>query len=97
MKCEDTQRFIFDYLEGRLSEPARKDFEAHLASCPKCKEAMEDIERQEEFLRDLGQVEARRIGTIGGDLSVSRDGLIFNLPVEELRESWSRYMHDRMG
>ncbi len=49
------------------------------------------------FVNHFGSVPARRIGTTGGDLNISRDGRIVSLAVEDIRESWNRYMHDRMG
>jgi len=34
----DVEELVTDYLEGALSRPARRRFEAHLAGCPHCTE-----------------------------------------------------------
>jgi len=36
--CQEMVELITDYLEGTLSRPARRRFEAHLAGCPHCTE-----------------------------------------------------------
>jgi len=58
MRRKDAQRFILDYLDGRLCGAIRKDFEAHLIECPECKEAVEEIKGQQGLLRDFNQLEA---------------------------------------
>ncbi|KPJ62451.1 MAG: hypothetical protein AMS15_03970 [Planctomycetes bacterium DG_23] len=58
MRCRDTRRFIFDYLEGRLSGKLKEEFEAHLNQCAQCKEAREKIKEQERLLCGLKQVKA---------------------------------------
>jgi anti-sigma factor RsiW len=34
--CRELINFIMAYLDGELPEPARADFERHLAVCPSC-------------------------------------------------------------
>ena len=58
MRCKDAQRFIFDYLDGRLCEAVKKDFEAHLSHCKDCEETLEEIQGQEGLLRGFRQLEA---------------------------------------
>ena len=36
--CQQAVELVTDYLEGALSRPARRRFEAHLAACPHCTE-----------------------------------------------------------
>ena len=36
--CQQAVELVTDYLEGSLSRPARRRFEAHLAGCPHCTE-----------------------------------------------------------
>jgi anti-sigma factor RsiW len=36
--CQQAVELVTDYLEGTLSRPARRRFEAHLAGCPHCTE-----------------------------------------------------------
>jgi anti-sigma factor RsiW len=36
--CQQAVELVTDYLEGRLSRPARRRFETHLADCPHCTE-----------------------------------------------------------
>jgi len=41
--CEQTVELITDYLEGALSRPQRRRFEAHLAGCEHCAEYLEQM------------------------------------------------------
>jgi anti-sigma factor RsiW len=36
--CQQAVELVTDYLEGTLSRPARRRFEAHLVGCPHCTE-----------------------------------------------------------
>ena len=36
--CQQAVELVTDYLEGTLSLPARRRFEAHLSGCPHCTE-----------------------------------------------------------
>jgi anti-sigma factor RsiW len=36
--CQQVVELVTDYLEGALSRPVRRRFEAHLADCPHCTE-----------------------------------------------------------
>ena len=38
LACQQAVELVTDYLEGTLSRPARRRFEAHLAGCPHCTE-----------------------------------------------------------
>jgi anti-sigma factor RsiW len=41
--CQQAVELVTDYLEGTLSRPARRRFEAHLAGCPHCTEYLAQI------------------------------------------------------
>ena len=41
--CRQAAGLITGYLEGRLSRPARKRFERHLAACPHCADYLEQM------------------------------------------------------
>jgi anti-sigma factor (TIGR02949 family) len=43
--CATAVRRLWDYLDGRLSAPARDEVEAHLATCEKCPPHFEFAER----------------------------------------------------
>jgi predicted anti-sigma-YlaC factor YlaD len=52
MACLNLER-LYSYLEGELEALEKKDFEAHLASCPKCRDAVEERRRLAEAVRTL--------------------------------------------
>jgi anti-sigma factor RsiW len=41
--CRQAVELVTDYLEGALSRPDRRRFEAHLAGCPNCTRYLEQI------------------------------------------------------
>lgn len=36
MKCQKTEKYLIEYLEGSLSHDLRKEITAHLQECPEC-------------------------------------------------------------
>ncbi len=36
LACQDFVELVDDYLDGTLTEPARRRFEVHVAECPYC-------------------------------------------------------------
>jgi anti-sigma factor RsiW len=36
MTCQELAEFLMDYLDGRLSDGLKAQFEEHLAECPDC-------------------------------------------------------------
>jgi anti-sigma factor RsiW len=51
--CQQAVELVTDYLEGRLSRPARRRFEKHLAGCPHCTEYLAQLRAT---IRLTGQV-----------------------------------------
>jgi anti-sigma factor RsiW len=43
MNCTRLEELINDYVDGHLSEDERHDVELHLAGCPKCRRAVEQL------------------------------------------------------
>jgi len=41
MDCNETKRFLDAYVDGELELTRQLDMEAHLAACPRCKNAVE--------------------------------------------------------
>jgi anti-sigma factor RsiW len=41
--CQQAVELVTDYLEGSLSRPERRRFEAHLAGCPHCTEYLKQM------------------------------------------------------
>lgn len=56
MTCLNLER-LYSYLEGELEALEKKDFEAHLASCPKCRDAVEKRRHLAEAVRTLPPIE----------------------------------------
>jgi len=56
MTCLNLER-LYSYLEGELEALEKKDFEAHLASCPKCRDAVEKRRHLAEAVRTLPPLE----------------------------------------
>ena len=52
--CQQAVELVTGYLEGTLSERARRRFEAHLAGCPHCTEYLAQMR---ETIRLTGRVE----------------------------------------
>jgi hypothetical protein len=57
MLCKDIEQKLPAYLEGALSPQEKGRIEEHLASCPQCKKAIEDLEKTEKLIREMEVVE----------------------------------------
>ena len=68
MSCSDRSAF----LDGRLEREARRRFEAHLASCPACSEAVAAWDRVEELLQEWGEERGDRSGTPTDGMAAAR-------------------------
>jgi anti-sigma factor RsiW len=53
MTCREVVELVTDYLEGRLHEPERGLFEAHLSECSHCDEYLAQMRRTIELLGEL--------------------------------------------
>jgi anti-sigma factor RsiW len=53
LPCQELVELVTDYLEGRMSEPERARFEAHLAVCEGCRVYLEQMQQT---VRALGQL-----------------------------------------
>lgn len=56
MNCRTIRKQFDERLDGRLSEPARQQFEAHLAVCPACRQEWVEYAHAWEALTQLGPV-----------------------------------------
>jgi len=45
MTCQDYQDSMMAYLDNELDDEQKRAFEAHLASCPKCTQEMEEFKK----------------------------------------------------
>jgi hypothetical protein len=54
MTCKDLENLATDYLEETLSSTRREEFEAHLASCPKCQKYVAEMRALIEASHKLG-------------------------------------------
>ena len=54
MTCKDLENLATDYLEETLSSTRRQEFEAHLASCPKCQKYVAEMRALIEASHKLG-------------------------------------------
>ncbi len=54
LTCRQAVELVTDYLEGTLSGPARRRFEAHLAGCPHCAEYLAQMR---EIIKLTGRLE----------------------------------------
>jgi len=54
MTCKDLENLATDYLEESLSSTRRQEFEAHLASCPKCQKYVAEMRALIEASHKLG-------------------------------------------
>jgi hypothetical protein len=57
MSCKDIEQKLPAYLEDDLSLQEKGLVEEHLASCPLCKKAMENLEKTENLIREMEDVE----------------------------------------
>jgi hypothetical protein len=57
MSCKDIEQKLPAYLEDDLSLQEKGLVEEHLASCQQCKKAMEDLEKTENLIREMEEVE----------------------------------------
>ncbi len=57
MTCNEIENRLPAYLENLLSPEEKKNIEGHLASCPRCSRAYEDLKKTEEIVQDLTEVE----------------------------------------
>ena len=58
MACQELVEVITDYLEGTLPQSDRARFDAHLATCPGCREY---VEQMRALIRLSGSLTARSI------------------------------------
>jgi len=70
MTCKQLENLATDYLEETLSSTRRQEFEAHLATCPKCKRQLDEMRALIEASHKLGgkltdEWRARAAGTEG--------------------------------
>ncbi len=54
MTCKDFENLATDYLEGTLTSTRRQEFEAHLATCPKCQKYLAEMRALIEASHKLG-------------------------------------------
>ena len=57
MTCHEIENRLPAYLENLLSPEGKKNIEGHLASCPRCSRASEALQKAEEIVQDLTEVE----------------------------------------
>jgi hypothetical protein len=57
MSCNEIEHKLPAYLEDALSPQEKGLVEEHLASCPQCKKAIEDLKRTEKLVREMEEVE----------------------------------------
>jgi hypothetical protein len=61
MRCDDVQKKLMDFIDGRLPEDRAHAFKAHMEACPVCREAYADeIEMVAAFGREISE-------TVGDD------------------------------
>jgi anti-sigma factor RsiW len=53
LPCQELVELVTDYLEGRLPEPERRRFDAHLALCSGCRAYLEQMRQT---IRALGHL-----------------------------------------
>ena len=51
--CRKNQKLLSAYVDGMLSEKAKKYFTGHLDSCPECRQALKELELLRELLREF--------------------------------------------
>jgi hypothetical protein len=57
MVCKHIEQKLPAYLEDALPPQEKGLVEEHLASCPQCKKAMENLEKTEKLIREMDEVE----------------------------------------
>jgi len=57
MTCQDYRDSMMAYLDHELSDEQLKAFEAHLASCPKCTQELEEFKKLKQITDDVELVE----------------------------------------
>ncbi|UCD50865.1 MAG: zf-HC2 domain-containing protein [Phycisphaerales bacterium] len=57
MTCQDYKDSMMAYLDNELSDEQLRAFEAHLASCPKCTEELEEFRKLKQITDDVELVE----------------------------------------
>jgi len=57
MTCKDMEQNLSAYLEDILSPDEKRLLEEHLASCPRCRKAIEDLKKAGTLLREVEEVE----------------------------------------
>ena len=50
MSCDELELLLCDYMDGTLPAAERVAFEAHLASCPSCREFAQDASAAVSFM-----------------------------------------------
>jgi anti-sigma factor RsiW len=55
--CNDIEHNLSAYLEGTLSPEVKTIVEEHLASCPHCTKAVENLKKTEKLAREMEEVE----------------------------------------
>lgn len=53
MKCNDIQQSIDDAIDGQLAQAQERAFDAHIATCPHCRENLNRAQALQETLRDF--------------------------------------------
>jgi hypothetical protein len=57
MTCREIEDRLPAYLEDFLSSEEKESIERHLTICSQCRQAVEDLKKADELVRDLGEVE----------------------------------------
>ncbi|MBS1827866.1 MAG: zf-HC2 domain-containing protein [Acidobacteria bacterium] len=57
MSCDELELLLCDYIDGTLPAAERVAFEAHLASCPACREFAQDASAAVSFMERAAEVE----------------------------------------
>jgi len=57
MKCKEVRRLLPPYVDGELAGQAQASVHQHLASCPACNSAFEELKQNLALLRSAGTAE----------------------------------------
>ncbi|MEI7636894.1 MAG: DUF2275 domain-containing protein [Syntrophus sp. (in: bacteria)] len=57
MTCNEIENRLSAYMEGLLPPGEKKDTEEHLATCPRCRQALSDLKQVEKLVKGLEEVE----------------------------------------
>jgi hypothetical protein len=71
MTCQELVELVTDYFDGALDEPARAEFEAHLAVCPGCDSYVEQMRATMRMAHDAKALEESP--EVAGLLAAFRD------------------------